>query len=174
MRPEAMAKHRRRGRKRPLFVPVIDGQLALGALAASDVAKGNLGSVLDQECWAISIDTIISTTNITAGDGPLLVGVAHSDYSAAEIEEWIEEASSWIKSNKIGQERARRKIRTIGIFRGNLDEEIMNDGRMLRTKLGFALEDGQTLAFWGYNQSDVVFTTGGTVNIHGKAYLRPQ
>ncbi len=154
-------------------MPRIDSQIAIGALAASKVKSTALGSVLDQEVWAISMDTNSTLTNIVLDEGPILFGVCHSDYSDVEIEEWLEEASSWIKSNKIGQERSRRKCRLIGSLMYDAIHSQFNGGRNSRTKLGWALEDGMTLKFWVYNQSDSTLTTGGTLNTTGKAFLRP-
>ncbi len=169
-----MVKHGKR-RKGRLFVPRIDSEVAFSGLATDDLVAVALTSVLDQECWANSMDVVCSLSDMTAGDGPVLVGVAHSDYSAAEIEEWLEETSSWIKSNKIGMERARRKCRIIGSFESQteaLGAMIMNDGKPVRVKLGFMLESGMTLQFWVYNLSSTSLATG-LFHAMGKAYLRP-
>ncbi len=168
-----MAKHRKR-RGRPLFVPRIKASAAAGALAAADMTSTAFGSALDQEVYALSMDVVLTTHGFTAGEGPIIVGVAHGDYSAAEIEEWLEEASSWIKSNKIGQERARRKCRIIAASHEPALNENFNDGKPIRVKLGFVLEDGQQLQLWVYNDSDATLTTGGIVELTGPAYLRPQ
>ncbi len=166
-----MAKHGKRSR---LFVPRIDGQIALGALGASQMIRTNLPNNVDRPVWVISIDVIVTANGLTQGaqKGPVTIGVLHGDYSSAEVEEWYEEAASWITANKIGQERARRKIRTIGTFEIDDTDAIMNDGKPMRVKCGFALAAGETIGFWAYNTGDVVLTTGGTVNINGKAFLR--
>ncbi len=167
-----MAKHGKN--RRPIFVSRIDVELGLGALTTDNVVAQVFSQTLDQEVWAISADVTVVVSDHTAGDGPFIVGIAHSDYSAAEIEEWLEEASSWLKSNKIGQERAKRKCRIVATFAGTQAEQIFNDGNPKRIKLGFALEDGMTLQLWAYNASTDTFTTGSLVHMHGKAYLRPQ
>lgn len=168
-----MAKKRRRGRR--LFVPRIDGQTLSGALAAFKVNRTVLPNVLDQECWAISMDCVYTLATFTASQGPIMIGVSHSDYSSIEVEEFLEAAASWTKANKIQQEAARRKIRVIGTFLVDADGTAqINDGRPIRTKLGFALESGMTLAFWIYNMSDSDLTSGGILNVTGKAYLKPQ
>ncbi len=170
--PIVLAKHRGRRRSR-LFVPRIDGQVAIGALATKDMTSTPLAQVLDNEMWALSIDITASISDVTANEGPIVIGVAHSDYTAAEIEEWLEGVSSWITADKIRQEQSRRKIRQIGVFDCTETAERLNDGRVLRVKLGFKLEDGTTLQFWAYNDGAAVMTTGALVSIKGKAFLRP-
>ncbi len=157
-----------------MFVPRIKASHALTTLAANDLSSTAFGSLLDQEVWAISMDVQALLHGNTAGEGPLIIGVAHSDYSAAEIEEWLEEASSWIKANKVGQERAKRKCRTIGTFDMSVVNERMNQGKSMRVKLGFAIEDGSGLQLWGYNEGAAALTTGGVVEITGKAFLAPR
>ncbi len=169
-----LAKHGKR-RGRALFVPRIDITVGLGAILTSKLEVGLISTLLDQECWAISMKIQASITALTAGEGPIMFGVAHSDYSAAEIEEWIEEASSWISSNLIGQERARRKCRIIGTFMVGNDATILefNEGRPTHVKLGWKIEDGQSLGFWAYNQDANTLTTGALMHITGPVYLRP-
>ncbi len=120
----------------------------------------------------MSLDTLVSLHNLTAGQGPIIVGVAHSDYTDAEIEEFVENVTSWTQSDQISQERSRRKIRQIGVFSGVGAEEVLNDGKPIRTKCRWQLQDGQALNFWAYNASGAVLTTGGVVDFFGKAYTR--
>ncbi len=165
-----VAKHQKRGRG--FRVPQIDNGIALGALAANDLVSEGGGTATDSDIWLMSIDTVVGLHNLTAGQGPILVGVAHSDYTDAEIEEWVENVTSWTRSDKISEERSRRKIRQIGIFSGVAAEETLNDGKPIRTKCQWALTDGQALNFWAYNSSGAVLTTGGEVDFFGKAYTR--
>ncbi len=169
---QMMAKRRKRSGR--LFVPRIDGQIALGTLAASTMKVTNLPNNVDRPVWAISADIVVTANGLTvaAGDGPIVVGVCHGDYSSVEVEEWYEIAASWITSNKIGIEQARRKCRTLASFEINGPQAIVNDGKPIRVKLGFALAAGETLGMWAYNSGDSALTTGGTVNFNGKAFLK--
>ncbi len=166
-----MAKRgKRRGR---LFVPRIKASHAVGALAGSDLGSTAFATLLDQECWAISMDVIASTPTIGAtAEGPLVIGVAHSDYSAAEIEEWYEAETSWQKGDKIAQEKAKRKCRQVAILMTN--QVITNDGLPIRVKLGFAIEDGKGLQLWVYNDSSTTMTTGTIAELSGKIFLSPR
>ncbi len=170
-----MAK-RRRARRR-LFVPRVTASHALGALASNDLSLTAFPTALDQEAWAISMDVVTNLHGLTAGEGPVVVGVAHGDYSAAEIEEWFEAGGSWAKADQVTGEQARRKCRVIGTFAQFNQpgtDATLNNGNPKRVKLGFMIEDGQTLSLWVYNESSATLTTGAIAEIKGKIYLSPR
>ncbi len=137
----------------------VSEKMQLATLAALTVVKANFGDVVTEFHRATSIVARYSLDEFTpsVNDGPIMVGVAHSDYSAAEIEAWLENAASWetgdlVQSREIG----RRLIKMIGIFesRGPLESATLNDGKPIRTKLGWGLATGQTIALWAYNMGD--------------------
>ncbi len=168
-----MVKHGRRKRQR-LFVPRISASHLIGALASNDVDTTAFGSLLDQEVYAISMDVICAMHAHTPGEGPIVFGVAHSDYTAAEIEEFMEASASWQKGNKIANEQARRKVRIVGSFQGELAEETINDGQKQRIKLGFVIEDGKGLQLFAYNEGSSTLTTGTVLELKGAAFLKPR
>ncbi len=86
----------------------------------------------------------------TADVGPIEVGIAHSDYTAAEIQAVFTSTTSWNEGDKIGQEIGKRLVRSIGVFEvsgGSLvtDLHVLNDGKPIKTKLNWILNQGQTL-----------------------------
>ena len=123
--------------------------------------------------WAL--DDFTPGTDI----GPVMCGLAHSDYTAAEIEEWIENAGSWNEGDLVNQEIAKRKIKLVGIFgepgsgAGNI--AVLNDGKAITTKLGWILLQGQTLDLWAYNMGTAaIATTVPQCHIEGHCNLWPQ
>ncbi len=142
----------------------------------------NVTDTLDEKAWLSScvLTWSLSELTLAANQGPIMVGVAHSDYTAAEIEEWVENTSSWEQGNKVQQEIARRKIRRVGTFltEGNLGEVvrgILNDGKPIRTRCGWGLITGQTLKIWSYNLGSVALAgTAPDVNAEGHCNLWPQ
>lgn len=120
----------------------------------------------------------MSDFTIGAGIGPFLVGIAHSDYTAAEVEAWIEQTQSWNEGDLIGQEIAKRKIRIVGTFHNFGDAATtftLNDGKPIATKLGWILIQSQQLSLWAYNLGTAaVATTVPTVNVQGHVNLFPQ
>lgn len=149
--------------------------LACGALASNTVVASNFGNAVDQEVYAISCDAVVSGHGFTGGEGPILVGFAHGDYTAAEIEEWLEANSSWVSSDQIANEKAKRKCRIIGYLEEpytNADR-MVNGGAVVRVKLGWKLQEGETLNLWAYNEGSAVLTTGGIVEVKGPIYLKP-
>ncbi len=166
-----MAKHQKTRSR--LFVPRIKESLAAGALAASDAISTAFTATVDRPYWLASIDTMVGAQGFAGGDGPVIVGIAHSDYSAAEIEEWIEATASWSSIDKVEQEQARRKCRIIGQVNDPASQQF-NDGKITRTKCGWILEAGSTLSLFIYNDGVAVLTAGGVVDLTGRAYLSPR
>lgn len=112
----------------------------------------------------------------TAGEGPIVVGVAHSDYTDAEIEEVLENVGSWDEGDMIDQEKARRLVRRIGQINSpaTAEDGLLNDGKPLKIKLNWLLTTGQTLSFFAFNKGGSSLTTGSYLVVEGHANLFPQ
>ncbi len=176
-----MAKHQRRRKFRRYIRGVIDIDYLLGSALAAKTLKGQaLGDVVADTTWLSSIVATHTMQNYTTGQtrGPITVGVAHSDYSDAEIEEWYERTLSWDEGNLVRQEQAKRKIKLIGTFRnptGPAETAELNDGKPIRTKCNWRLNENDTLRFWAYNNgTGALSTTDPSVGVHGHANLWPQ
>ncbi len=155
----------------------VDEELALSTLAAKTLVLVGFDEAVDERTLVASIDAIYSIQGMTPQelDGPIMVGIAHGDYTAAEIEEWIENTGSWSEGDQVGTERANRKIRTIGIFQGpsNINEaQVLNDGKKIKTRLNWILNAGLTLDLWAYNLgSSALATTNPRINAEGHVNL---
>ncbi len=113
---------------------------------------------------------------VAAGQGPILVGIAHGDYTNVEIEEWIESSESWNMNDLRTQEQARRKIKRVGMLRaeGAGQTFLLNDGKPVRTKCKWVLGPGETISMWYYNTgSGALATTDPVVTTQGHANLWP-
>ncbi len=150
----------------------VDEAISVGALAANDVIKSDWIDTPDDSRWMIQLKATWQAAGFTEGEGPLVVGVAHGDYTAAEIEEWLEVTGSWNSTDKIAGEQARRKIRQVGTFPLAVEGENLNDGKEMTTRLGFRLEAGEVLTTWAFNKSIGAITTGGNIKVVGKALMR--
>ncbi len=171
-----MGKHttpRRRRRSSRLIKGNIDESLALGALANASLVSGIFGETVQNRTFAISMEAVWTLRDTTALEGGVLVGVAHSNYTDAEIEEFIENTGSWDEGDLSNQEIGKRKIRIVGSFPAVTSDMVLNDGKPIKTKLGFILNQGISLRLWGYNRSGAALTTGSIVLISGWAWLRP-
>ncbi len=166
-----MAKHTSKGR-RPVISLKIDHQIGVGALASSAITSTVLGTTVVDKLFLISLRNRIALRDNTAGDGPLYLVVAHSDYTDPEILEWWNSQGSWDQGDKVAQEQARRKCRLVGVFAGELANENLEEGRSVRTTLKFMVEDGDTLNFAVINEGGTIRTTGGIVEIKGQAFAR--
>ncbi len=158
----------------------IDEKVDLGTLGAGVVISAVGGGLVQERTFVSSIVATHSLSEFTqaVGDGPISVGVAHSDYTDAEIEAYLETGGTWDEGNKITQEIAKRKIRRIGTFQQvdiSLGNSVLNDGRLMKTKLNWIINQGQGLRYWAYNDGESALgTTDPDYNIQGHANLWPR
>ncbi len=131
-----------------------------------------MASVVDQDTWLMSTDISVAMFGHTAGEGPLIVGLAHGDYDSQEIEEYLEASAAWDEGDKVAQEHRRRKVRTLGMLPGFASNESLWDGAQKRVKLGFKLQIGETLKVWIYNFGAGTLTAGTTVKWAGTLWTR--
>ncbi len=162
-----VAKHKGKGRRKMgrYIRGVIDAALDLGTLASKTAVLVGLSQVNERTL----VSSIVSTHSISdwtpsVGVGPVLIGVAHGDYSLVEINEYLEQTDSWDEGNKIQQEVSKRLIRRIGTLgapaAGNAqDTTVLNDGKPIKTKLNWIINQGQSLSLFAYNQGDQPFAT---------------
>lgn len=171
----------RKGKGRKNFSRYINGSfdldMPLTTLGSKVVAKQDFSETVADTTRVSSVKATYSISDFTPGAniGPIAVGLAHSDYTAAEIEEWIEQAGSWDIGNLQTKEVRSRRIRQVGVFDDPSAVQIsnrLNDGRLIHTKLNWLLAEGDTVAVWCYNLGTAaVATTVPNVNVIGKANL---
>ncbi len=160
----------------------VDEELALTALASKDVVGAVFDEAVIERTFVSSIVAKygLSGWTATAGAGPIIFGVAHSDYTDAEVEEWIEQSGQWSEGDLVAtREVGRRLIREIGTFETMpptaADVVTAFDGRAKKTKLGWILTTGQTLRLWAYNAGgQAVATTAPSLTANGHVNLWPR
>ncbi len=176
-----MVKHTARRRKfRRYLKGNLDEQIGIGTLAGRTLVRAGGDEQVSERTWVTSMvaSWILSEVTLAANVGPLLVGIAHSDYSAAEIEEFIENTGSWDEGDLVQQEVAKRKIRVVGTFPIGISAtgwDVLNEGRPIKTKLGWYLTTGDGIAYWAYNLGSAAFSaTVPEIDIQGHINLWPQ
>ncbi len=174
-----MAKRSPKRKFRRYLKGKVNMSFNITTLASKDVASQAVADTVSERAWVSSVRAVWSLSEFTPGNdiGPILVGVAHSDYTAAEIEQWVENAGSWTEGNKVEQEIARRYIRQVGVFEtpdDAADSVSLNVGKAITTKCGWILNAGQTCSVWAYNQGTAaVGTTVPQINIDGHFNIWP-
>ncbi len=160
----------------------VDDTVSLTTLAPSTAVSADFGQSVNERTFVSSIVANWALNNFTdaAADGPIVVGVAHSDYTDPEIEAWIENTGSWNEGDKTAQEVGNRQIRQIGVFsssaaRTATGTAVLNDGKAIKTKLNWILLQGQTLSMWAYNAgSSALATTVPVLHANGHVNLWPR
>ncbi len=169
-----MARRRRRSfnlRKVRIF-----DSLAAGALAAADVVSGVLvpSSITPYRVTSVQLSYSFTDIGATQDDGQEF-GLAHSDYTAAEIEECLEIINSVDQGNKIAQEQANRLVRTIGMMQGAPGtgaSKSFNNGVPKKTKLNWYIGNGDGINIWIRNGSGTIWTAGAQLTSLGHMWIK--
>lgn len=154
----------------PVNTTITLGTLASGVVLAADLFQGNL----TEDLYCMSADLQWSIRDLTAGDEPIAVGLAHSDYTVTEIKENID-GGLLGPGNKIEQEQARRLVRKAGVFMSPDPTSTggdLNDGKPKRSKVKWMIDSGKTLNIWAQNLSGAALQTGSVVRVIGTVYGR--
>ncbi len=165
-------KSKRQRRRTPVKKLKISEVSDLGALGAGSIFAEDYDDSVSEKMFLLSIEATFALGEHTPDQGPITFGVAHSDYTSAEITEWFAATNNWDTGNKVAQEFARRKIRQVGTFSGALAQEVLNDGRPIKTRLRFGLESGQTLQTWAINEDTSTLTTGTRISTNGQIWAK--
>ncbi len=152
----------------------IDTSITLGTLASKTAVGADVSDSVIDTTWCSSVKLAWSWDGATVDEGPLVYGVAHSDYSNAEIEEFIELNQQWNRGDLIAQEVGQRKIRIIGNVALRSVSGDMNDGKSITTKCKWIFTEGATIQCWAYNLGSGALTTGAAITATGHANLWPK
>ncbi len=175
-----LAKHGKGRRSRRDFSNYIKGTidhtLSLGTLGPNALVGTDIADVLEEAAYLSSIRATWALDSFTLAEdaGPILVGVAHSDYTDAEIEAWVEQTTGWARGDKISREIAGRFCRRVGVLSPvtSISAVTLNDGKPITTKCGWNLTTGQTLRVWAYNVGGAALSaTVPDVHCNGYANL---
>ncbi len=172
-----MARKPARRRKFNLRQVRVSSTVTIGALAAADVVAGAIGGTADSPVRIMSFKGTFSWIDIAAvNDGAMEFGLAHGDYTAAEIEECLEATTSMALGDMVAQERADRKVRVMGTIQGNPavvnGESPANDGRPIKVKLNWLIPAGENISAWAKNSSGAVYIIGSSLSILGSFWVK--
>ncbi len=129
-----------------------------------------ISPVLDPHV-VISADLNWSVRDLTPTEGPVEVGLSTNDLSITEIIESLDAVPSG-RDDVIALERTKRPVREVGMFSGVAAEEVLNDGKPIRTRMGFRHSATTATNIFAVNRSGATLTTGGVVTVTGKLYVR--
>ncbi len=116
----------------------------------------------------VSADLMWTLRGLTALEGGIEVGIVSNDLTIAEAIEGLD-ASPTSKSDVIAMERIRRPVRRLGTFSGLNVNDVLNNGKPIRTKLFVLLDTGIELDAWIRNIGSTL-TTGATIEVSGRVY----
>lgn len=170
-----MTKKKQTGKNRKNFVAIpFEGLITLGTLGSNTVlAVPLLGSVFGEDIFIVSVDVLASIRGLTTTEGPLVLGLAHSNLTVAEVAEALA-AEVTDPDDFIARERARRPVRRFGLFNDGSANQVINDGKMLRVPVRFSVGDNHDLDIFVMNRSGATLTTGAIIPFQGTIFGRWQ
>ncbi len=148
----------------------VNPEMPLLTPASDIVVKQAISAVAVSTYRAISHKATWNLMNLTSGEGPVTVGLAHSDYTVTEIKECLEAQAGIDPGNKVEQERANRLVRSVGQF-GSV-QAMLNDGKPITTKLNWLIAIGRTVDMFAYNEDTGTLTTGAVLNVTGDLWVK--
>ncbi len=162
-----MAKRRRGGGK---FIALpVEQTNALSTLGDKIVKAASLTGFDSTKFRCVAVDLYWALQGATPTEGPLEVGIANGDLSVTEIGEMLD-ANPTSQSDIVALEQIKRPVRRSGQFPVQAANEVIADGRKVRTKLHTILDTGIELVFWVRNNSGGALTTGAVVECTGTIY----
>ncbi len=164
-------KSRSRGRKFNLRPVRVSPTLALSTLGAATAIKTGLTGVATSPYRIISAKLTYNQLGLTPSEGPITVGLAHSDYTVAEIAEAIGSTASINPADMISRERAKRLVRVIGTFRSEANNDLRN-GEPIKTRLNWAIPIGVEVSLFAFNTGSAVLTTGTIIACEGSLWVK--
>ncbi len=165
--------HRSRRRQRKFYLRKVRAtpELPLSTLASDTALTVNVAGASTSTYRAISYIASWVLKNLTAGEGPITVGLAHSDYSVTEIKECLESSASIDPGLKVEQERANRLVRIVGTFNSEANNSL-NDGKPLKTRLNWLIAIGDSVVMFAFNEQSGALATGAILHSQGNLWVK--
>lgn len=150
----------------------VTGARALSTLGSQTAVTTALTGASTDSYRCRSINASWTIDGLTAGEGPITVGYAHSDYSVTEIKECLDAQAAISRGNKTAQEQANRLVRVVGVL--SESNGMLNDGKPISTKLNWFMAIGTTVQMFAFNEdASTALTTGGNIHCIGKMHVYP-
>ncbi len=150
--------------RHPMNQLPVQAAFTLGTLAALTgliVAKADIL----QNFKALTLHGVWGLTSLTAGDGPLLFGIASAEWSLAEIEQYLEVIVR-DQRDATNNEQAARSVQVLGALGLRLETVYQREKVILPT-----FREGQGWNMWVYNRG-IAMTTGALVKMSGRFFGR--
>lgn len=151
----------------------LDIQLDLSTLAAATVVK-TAAITLTDAAFLYSGKFTWTMHDIPVNTGIIKVGLCHDDFTNSEIAAFLTAAAPVTKGDKVAREISTRGkfIKRVGVFPLEVLSESLNDGKPIKTKLRFDIQQGRALAMYAMNVSDTVRTGNAHVSMNGPLWGR--
>nr|AGA18413.1 hypothetical protein [uncultured marine virus] len=151
----------------------VTATLSVDVLAADTVAEQNIfTNDFKDNFFVTSIVGQWTKRDGVAGQGPLQLGFAHNDYTVGEIAEKLFADEMNDRGNMIAAEQGRRKVRISGSFPQIEADEVLFDGKPVKTTLKFGIGADGNISMWVMNRSGAATTGSCKVQFMGTVYGR--
>ncbi len=164
-------RSRRRWTADDRMVPWLSNS-ALTTLADATVIVASSLAASDRSYRCLSMNTLWGWRGATVGEGPIVVGYCHADYTVTEVKEALEAEGTMVTNNKVAAEQANRLVRIVGQLPFDSEDGVLNDGKPIRTRLNWAIPLGGNVNIFSWNRSGATLTTGAVTTATGDARIK--
>ncbi len=151
--------------------------ITLSTLTTNTVLKQTAPLQFTDRFRLIKLEAMATAVGATAGEGPILIGIASNSLTAAEIASAISANGPLSKQAGAEHNNAEFPVWTLGLFR-NLAGTLqlvegtgMEPGRMEKTiRWTFGVDSSPGYTWWAQNRSGSNMTTGMVITIESKMF----
>ncbi len=141
-------------------------QIAMSTIGNDVAVRGPAIAAMEQDFDIITTHLTVGIREATVDEGPIEIGFAQDNYTAAEIVEALD--ASPLSQYGTAMERSNRKVRSYGYITVDTTDAELNEGMVVKRKMFLRVAAGQqTGNTFAVNRSGSTLTTGMIVEITG-------
>lgn len=145
--------------------------ITLGALGSSVTKKSDSQLTFGEDFRLIKSEYWVAYEGLTAGETPIIIGIADNELSVTEIAECLA-AAPVDRNDNLGNEQAHRPVFPFAVIPDHNDgiRGALNNGKAIEKTLRWTFSDTEGFTLFAHNDTGATLTTGGIIRIRAKHY----
>ncbi len=143
--------------------------ITLGALASHAAVKQTNPLAIEEDFRVLKMRIVGGLDSTTGEEGPIVLGIADNELSAAEIAECWNAEGPLDRNDNLKDERAHRPV----FILCNLEETAFGDGKYVfdvEENIRWTFSNTEGFCIFAFNLDGAALTTGGVVRFLAKFY----